>query len=1224
MHSYAQSACDCYCRTRVPIARRREEVHSDRSRVRGSRSPVLKMETARTAAKRVPLIAAKVVDDEQVMQLDSKRSTVTVPVSPVLSPETTAALENVEKLVKDAEIQMKEISMNVSRGRFQSCLNVRPDEATFDDENDQLLYVRERVACKFQEANGWIDTDSGNSHRFANEERDQPTSKRLVDLSAPKFQISADRYEEFSRQRRLDIRRLGLASSRSVDEPENDDMVKKIDDGVRSPRKGTERDERMDVFSVQIGPSVNIKGDLVAQNLANIHISPDPSFTRENQNIGTYVVRRDSCKRNEARREKIARMVEEDEDAVRLKKPDGGISDSDRSSVLTNIEKLEKHVENVCEADGSLAMNSDNISERNLESISRDEGRNLEEPKATLPEEKVTLKSEQKQVRFEERCSEKEEKEITNPSVTECRENRLEMEEDATRISEEKNLRTRTERRKCSLKQFEANDEHVPLSSREVAEKHKTSRKEHRETREDRRKGIEERFANIVRACRDRGDERSKCRDDDEDSNVVSPSCTISAESSDESHPDSLDLRFYEPSVNELDDVLASYDEIIGNIVQSTRTIDEFLSRSELREYCVDDDGSNLVSSDRGRIEETEVKSAAARERSLSIDSKGRRGQSSRDKLKKVGMPARSRHSESLNRDWIDGLLLVASGSLNEERDLKEMNFEDDMAKRRGERPAMKTRDIKMKDRLDRSDRLAEERRASSETSETIDRQTFPRKARLFRIVNDSSSLTASSIYPLTSSTNNTRLSDETSRLSNNDEPVKEGTISKINPSETKGDSQNVPLDVLKGIKLESFIDRAKNVLSVNEIVVPAVIKSLLEAAYPENLRSPITERYSPCNNVDSNVRTAEGKSNDESERRDSQLEPPLNSEGRRNGGEPTSDKSVLKCGEMASRDEEADKIGCCIEGSSETGGKVLDGTRSNFERSNENSVDSRTNKNLISTRTESNVADESTKSGEPSRTSGTLEDDLLHDVGKEETNLMENAGESEENLKRDDSEASNENLVASEKVENLVEPPSIENTGNDDGFVKRITQDSSDSLRDCASLRSSLRNLSRSSSNNNTKPSCEFERTERCNATDDKIENTNNPRFDSVEREKILSEVYDEMNKKLFSSTCLDTNTNCSSFLDQQRFSNGISAISTIRSNKVEISSDASHSEGELYMPSSGSYSLGEVRMLTKSRSDSENTDNFDSNVAIFVTKEMLTSWSKSSKSLVQSMGEI
>lgn len=69
MHSYTQSTCDCYCRTRVPIVRRREEVQSERSRVRGSRSSVFKTETARSAAKRVPLITAKVVNDEQVLQV---------------------------------------------------------------------------------------------------------------------------------------------------------------------------------------------------------------------------------------------------------------------------------------------------------------------------------------------------------------------------------------------------------------------------------------------------------------------------------------------------------------------------------------------------------------------------------------------------------------------------------------------------------------------------------------------------------------------------------------------------------------------------------------------------------------------------------------------------------------------------------------------------------------------------------------------------------------------------------------------------------------------------------------------------------------------------------------------------------------------------------------------------------------------------------------------------
>lgn len=61
----SQSACDCYCKTRVPIARQREEIQYARSGIRGSRSSVRRTETARSARK-VTLTAAKAVNDEQV------------------------------------------------------------------------------------------------------------------------------------------------------------------------------------------------------------------------------------------------------------------------------------------------------------------------------------------------------------------------------------------------------------------------------------------------------------------------------------------------------------------------------------------------------------------------------------------------------------------------------------------------------------------------------------------------------------------------------------------------------------------------------------------------------------------------------------------------------------------------------------------------------------------------------------------------------------------------------------------------------------------------------------------------------------------------------------------------------------------------------------------------------------------------------------------------------
>lgn len=61
----SQSACDCYCKTRVPIAQQREETQYARSGIRGSRSSVRRTETARSARK-VTLAAAKAVNDEQV------------------------------------------------------------------------------------------------------------------------------------------------------------------------------------------------------------------------------------------------------------------------------------------------------------------------------------------------------------------------------------------------------------------------------------------------------------------------------------------------------------------------------------------------------------------------------------------------------------------------------------------------------------------------------------------------------------------------------------------------------------------------------------------------------------------------------------------------------------------------------------------------------------------------------------------------------------------------------------------------------------------------------------------------------------------------------------------------------------------------------------------------------------------------------------------------------
>lgn len=51
------------------------------------------------------------------------------------------------------------------------------------------------------------------------------------------------------------------------------------------------------------------------------------------------------------------------------------------------------------------------------------------------------------------------------------------------------------------------------------------------------------------------------------------------------------------------------------------------------------------------------------------------------------------------------------------------------------------------------------------------------------------------------------------------------------------------------------------------------------------------------------------------------------------------------------------------------------------------------------------------------------------------------------------------------------------------------------------------------------------------------------------------------------------------------------------------------SRSEGELYMPSSCSYSLGEVRILEKCDLIADSSIDRDSSVTVLVTRSMLTS---------------
>ncbi|OAD56336.1 hypothetical protein WN48_06853, partial [Eufriesea mexicana] len=1046
---HSQSACDCYCKTRVPIARQREEIQSARSRVRDSRSSVPKTDAIRSARK-IPLVSAKVVDDEQ---FDSKRSTITLPVTPDLSPETSATLDDVQKLIKDAQIRMKEISIVTNCNRLPKNMSVCPDEAPLDDENDQLLYIRERVAHKFQEANGWVDTSSTDSRiQLSGEGHPLAKPKRVVDLSAPKFRTSEDRYKEFSRQRKLDIRKLGLPSSLADDAPVNDENGK-LDDQARSPRR--ERDRGIDACSIQTCPPVNIKGDLITQNLQNIHISPDPFFVQESQNVGTYAIVHNFSRKTESprRREKVIKISEhsnDDKNNGRRRKSDsrdysdnGSTRDLERSGRAgISVANDEKLTEDAKEARETSVTNLENVEnsepmafkdskidygERMLEgSAGPMDARDVNsEDEANDGATKVGSRNDQKQVRFEEQASKPES----------C-EDRFELQNrggsDATLVQDLKIPLTSLElkiqevlkdnieqfRRSSALREVEPNDEHVPLSSKEIEEKHRINKRRHKEICEKRGakdedyKIIDKRFANIVKTYCTRDDNGS------EDRSHVLSSSMISSEDSTESD-DLYDL--YEPPLNEFDDVLASYNKIIDNIVRTTKTIDEFLSRPELDEYRAESTSQTKINKKSVSVNPTLLNKG----RIVSIETNN-------------SLPSRTKHCTNRpdNRSTnVDTNLDKSKRSRSVPAPTKRSVYpSNDEPKNRCIVPKTPTRrpSIKTKDRLDAQKKTqsrettgsSEDNSKSNKMSRIVDsKRTRPLETRSLRLTNDMSSLTTSSTCPQSSSTdtkttNDTRVSEEVSKSTTNDENDGVATTLRINTldvNERKTQQDNLDCATLQDVLKQGFPEtkrdliahvkdkEIKDILNVNEIV-PLMVRGLLESLRSEvnfgKLKLLVSEGTSPRNPASAH------------------------------------DREI----------------------------KMIEAWRSDGESECQSSQSDRP----------------------PSKNLSTTETVECNDE------------------------------IIDGHVSNQSDHEEAFNSGN------------------------------QSSRSNETIPRSKAEHWQ---------------------------------------------------------------------NESTEISSSTYHSEGELYMPSSGSYSLGEIRMLMKSQSDGENTDDFDDNVSIFVTKKMLTSWNESSK---------
>lgn len=1099
------------------------------------------------------------------------------------------------------------------------------------------------MAFKFQEANGWIDTESQQSSR----EELVAKTKRIVDLSAPKFKTSDDRYKEFSQQRRLDIQKLGLSSF--IGDTHGNNERKKDENRARSSKHEAEKDKRISTFTVQAGPSVSIKGELITQNLENIHISPDPSFVQENPNVGTYMICHDFCKKNDGfsprKKEKVVRISDDmnngnskngmrstngkskkgsskDEDEISAEISDKleridiaskecpGVENNEKLTEIKTEESLMKNLENKENHESTMNLKlTQSINDKSIQKVSnlKPDNETVEEEAITEHNSKITFKNEQKQIRFDEQASRpnrnrEKEKEICS---------NLRQESTLTR-----NLEDNNEKLKCSLSLADSkiNDE-LPLSSNIIEEIYKINKKRHKEicekrkteNEEERYKEIDKRFSDIVKKYCEKDEKVEKSKIDKENSShVLSPSII----SSDDSEGSDELYTLYEPAVDELDGVLSSYNKIIDDIVRSTKTIDKFLSRPELEEYQVDDTISGMKTGKKLIEPVSSGKEKARKKRKCSAQSRSKQGTVSKIKSSTVKdrLPATNKN---INKEWDVNKMKRVKGTTiftKKDHDSKKKYAAPKISNKFPTRfdSLMRYRSSVWK-KFPQQEETSESNEDISKDGKRIGingRKQIPRhKTHLFRIVNDSSNLTTSSNYPQSSSIdtgngNDTRITEEMSKLLTiNDEIREKATIlRKINSLKVDKDNevQKENFETLQNIVCPGILkqesrgsknliarvlceetrlieDKIKNIFNVNEIV-PLIVKNLTENLKSDetNLKLLIVE---DSNNVGSNRNqiaqiVEERESNDEkmrSEKQDLQLER-LPSEGNFSAVEPIKyngeimgenilnksdgkysiliesipnsedelkrNQSISQSKNENTRDEEVDKINFNIDlkKSAETDNNIS-------KRNNENIISKDIDiqrkeiisENLISTKIVSNIVNESNENKKYNamyvNEKINLHNEDINLNGINKISLVTN-DEKTENVKHNDFEISDKNPDL--KKEKAVELYSIKDSEkNDKQFDNNFSQaSSSNSLRiNCISLRSSSRNLSRTSSNNP-----EFSQDmnelghirESSVAIDNKIRN--NLLYNLLEKKKILSNVYDDLDKK-FSSTYIDTN---------------------------------------------------------------------------------------------------
>ncbi|RLU19721.1 hypothetical protein DMN91_008278 [Ooceraea biroi] len=296
----------CYCKHETSVPCRKDNDVGAHKETRHPATPASKKSVIRNGACGNNEESRKMRSVINEKTLLDNRSVEVQPSDPVLSPETSAALENAAKIVGNAKIQLREICGTSRPDSPRRNINTYSDDPPLDDEAEELLYIRELVASKFHEASSSRCEDASGKASSG----ELPRARR-VDLSAPKFRMSQ------RRRRRDDWSSLGygdiddrgsrerapLTEVPPKDSLRDEDGMTVCDDRARDRRRASsssaaERElvrARGNACRIQMGPSLHIVDrELTRQDLEDVHISPEPSRAQSHRaNTATYVLRHD-------------------------------------------------------------------------------------------------------------------------------------------------------------------------------------------------------------------------------------------------------------------------------------------------------------------------------------------------------------------------------------------------------------------------------------------------------------------------------------------------------------------------------------------------------------------------------------------------------------------------------------------------------------------------------------------------------------------------------------------------------------------------------------------------------------------------------------------------------------------------------------------------------------------------------------------------------------------